>query len=275
MDKYSMKEREDVEFRRVVREHRRLLRECEKESRRGMRRLLNPLSYGVEWYPAEDVHYNDAVPVEYTRMEIKSTFRPGRGFVGPFPNSPYLFEDMPFDYKDYASRAVNNPEEARRECHFQAWVRRKALEFWKKDLTAEARRLLNVLGRQQFSASGQLGGLTAFREQLEAILARVDQEAIVNTLHAFVDVLRRAIDSRHAAVITASPRRVLSVASCYRRSRSRSRARRSPARSAAKSGGDGGSGEDGDSDQGEPPGPLSAWTVDILHRLLLDGRCVR
>lgn len=53
------------------------------------------------------------------------------------------------------------------------------------------------------------------------------------------------------------------------------RARRSPARSAAKSGGDGGSGEDGDSDQGEPPGPLNAWTVDILHRLLLDGRCVR
>jgi hypothetical protein len=55
----------------------------------------------------------------------------------------------------------------------------------------------------------------------------------------------------------------------------RARARRSPARSAAKSGGDGGSGEDGDSDQGEPPGPLNTWTVDILHRLLLDGRCVR
>jgi len=34
-------------------------------------------------------------------------------------------------------------------------------------------------------------------------------------------------------------------------------------------------GGDGDSDQGEPPGPLGAWTVDILHRLLLDGRCVR
>ena len=59
------------------------------------------------------------------------------------------------------------------------------------------------------------------------------------------------------------------------RKTSRSRARRSPARSAAKSGGDGGSGEDGDSDQGEPPGPLNTWTVDILHRLLLDGRCVR
>ncbi len=59
-------------------------------------------------------------------------------------------------------------------------------------------------------------------------------------------------------------------------SSSRSRSHRSPVRSAAKSGGDGNSGDDGDSDQGEPPArPVTARIIDVPYRALSDVEVAR